>query len=552
MKTRVIHRIVAACVVACFSLPALGQFSRDGSANQKIDEAVNNQYLMMELDKAESMLKNVVSTCEKQCSPQVLARAWMYVGIVRGSGKNDLGGASEAFATSQSLDPQVQLDRDLASPETQATFDSLKGTAPPPTTTAAAAPPPVLAAGEIPGDMNCDLQQGVQIATRMPIPISCTSNASATSAVLKFKEYGSNDWKKVDLANKDGAFEGAIPCDVTMNAGPLQWFVGAKNAAGEYVDQYGSKKEPAVVQVVQEGGTELTYSDGSAVMRCPDSSDCPPDFPGCASSTSGQCGDLDWGASCKNSSECKCGLLCESGTCTNAPSCSSNDECSTGLCQNGTCAVDRDAASGGGPFKRHWLSLSFAADMVNYGGERLCDAERQSDPAISTVCINSAGEPVPDAVAATVGNGFQLSQYRILVGYDYAFTSKFMLGARLGYIIGGNPVSFIPVHAELRGTYNVFSLDKEGLRLPLYAGFGLGDMDFSIANVPTQPPNSGDPEIGPVTIYKKGGNLFANFGAGIGYAFMPNLSADLRFAAVITFPTFNFGLQPSLSLTYGF
>lgn len=503
---------------------------------------------MMELDKAESMLKNVVSTCQDQCSPQVLARAWMYVGIVRGSGKNDLGGASEAFATAQSIDPQVQLDRDLASPETQATFDSLKGTAPPPATSAAAAPPPVLAAGEISGDMNCDLEQGVQVSTRMPIPISCTSNASATTAVLKFKEYGSNDWKKIDLENKDGAFEGAIPCDVTMSPGPLQWFVGAKNAAGEYVDQYGSKKEPAVVQIVQEGGTELTYSDGSAVMRCPDSSDCPPDFPGCSSSTSGQCGDLDWGASCKNSSECKCGLLCESGTCQNAPSCSSNDECSTGFCENGTCAVDRSATGASGPFKRHWLSLGFAMDMVNYGGEQLCQANR--DPAVETVCVDGNGGVVTGNTA-TVNNGFQLSQYRILAGYDFAITSRLLVGARLGYIIGGNPVSFLPVHGEVRGTFNVFPLSKKGFRLPLYVGVGVGDLDFSIADVPVVIDGGGGGQQ-PVTVYKKGGNLFANFGAGVGYAFMENFSADVRIAGVVSFPTFNFGIQPNLSVTYGF
>jgi len=548
VKSRVIHRLVATAVVACLSLPALGQSSRDAGANQKIDEAVNHQYLMMELDKAESILKNVVTTCGNQCSPEVIARAWMYVGIVRGSGKNDLAGASEAFATAQSIDPNVQLDRDLASPETQATFDSLSGTAPPPTTTTSA-PPAVLDAGEIPGDMNCNLDQGVRVTSRMPIPISCTTNASATEAVLKFKEYGSNDWKKVDLTNSDGAFEGVIPCDVTQNPGPLQWFVGAKNAAGEYVDQWGSKKSPAVVQIVQDGGVELTYSDGSAVARCPDSSDCPPDFPGCGTSSK-QCGNLDWGASCKNSSECKCGLLCESGTCNNAPSCSSNEECSTGYCENGLCAVDPHATSSSGPFQRHWVSLGFAADMVNYGGEQLCDPSR--DPAVETVCVDGNGAvikgntdmPDPGAATAEINNGFQLSQYRIHLGYDFAFSPRLLLGARLGYIIGGNPVSFLPVHAELRGTYNVFPINKIGLRLPIHLGFGVGDLDFAIANVPSS--------AGPLTVYKKGGNLFTTLGAGLGYAFMPNLSADIRLAAVVSLPTFNLAIQPGLNLTYGF
>jgi len=535
---------MATLVVALFTLPALAQYSRDSGASQKIDEAVNNHYLMMELDKAESTLKGVVQSCEDKCSPGMVAKAWMYIGIVRGSGKNDLSGASEAFATAQSIDPKVQLDRDLASPETQATFDSLAGGGSAAPAAATATPPPPVAPGGVPGDMSCTLESGTTIATRMPIPLSCTSDADAESAVLKFKEYGSKDWKKVDLKKSGDAFEGAIPCDVTSRSGPLEWFVGAKNAAGEYVDQYGSKKEPATFNISDTGQADLAYSDGTAAVRCTDASDCPPDFPGCGGAAvtgGGECGNLEWGAACKESTDCKCGLLCEEGTCNNAPSCSNDEDCSTGFCDAGYCAPQRGGAAG--PFKRHWISGSFAADSVSYGGEELCRSDRQAD--LSTVCVNSTGQVVDDAAAYAVNDGFVISQFRALVGYDYALTDHIQLGGKIGYIIGGNPKQFMPLHLEARFTYQFFSLSQKGLRALAYAGAGLGDMDFRFA--PVQSTDQGE-----LTIYKQGGNLFANFGLGIGYAFTPNIAATLNVGAVITFPIMNFGLQPSLNVTYGF
>jgi hypothetical protein len=535
---------MATLVVALFTLPALAQYSRDSSASQKIDEAVNNHYLMMELDKAEGTLKGVIQSCEDKCSPGMVAKAWMYIGIVRGSGKNDLSGASEAFATAQSVDPKVQLDRDLASPETQATFDSLTGNSTPASTTSAppvAGPPPVVPPGGVPGDMNCSLESGTTIATRMPIPLSCTSDTEAESAVLKFKEYGSKDWKKVDLKKTGDAFEGAIPCDVTAGAGPLEWFVGAKNAAGDYVDQYGSKKEPATFNISDSGQTELAYSDGTPAVRCTDASDCPPDFPGCGPAAGAQCGNLDWGSACKNSSECKCGLLCDGGTCNNAPSCTSDSECSTGLCQNGYCAAGAESAVG--PFKRHWISASFAADSVTYGGEQLCTTDRQAE--LSTVCVNAAGGIVSNATTPPVNDGFVISQFRALLGYDYAVTDHIQVGARVGYIIGGNPKSFIPVHLEARFTYQFVSLAKPGFRALGYVGAGLGDMDFRFAPLPST-------DQGELTVYKQGGNLFANLGVGAGWAFTPNIVATLNFGLVVAFPTVNLGLQPSLNMTYGF
>jgi hypothetical protein len=122
---------------------AAAQFPRDDAASRKIREAIDSHYLATNFDKAEDVLSGTIAACADQCSPQVLARAWMYLGLVRGSGKNDLVGAKEAFKKALELDPAVELDGTLATDATQQAFVEAGGAAtkPPPAATAAAAQP---------------------------------------------------------------------------------------------------------------------------------------------------------------------------------------------------------------------------------------------------------------------------------------------------------------------------------------------------------------------------------------------------------------------------
>ena len=54
MQSRTFTRLMAVLLVGLFSLPAFAQYTRDKAARKKIDEAINQHYLMMELDKAEA------------------------------------------------------------------------------------------------------------------------------------------------------------------------------------------------------------------------------------------------------------------------------------------------------------------------------------------------------------------------------------------------------------------------------------------------------------------------------------------------------------------
>jgi len=132
-------KLPLALALLLLAQPAAAQFARDDAASRKIREAIDSHYLATNFDKAADVLSGTIAACADQCSPQVLARAWMYLGLVRGSGKNDLAGAKEAFTRALALDPAVELDGTLATDATQQAFIEAGGasTKPPPAATTA-------------------------------------------------------------------------------------------------------------------------------------------------------------------------------------------------------------------------------------------------------------------------------------------------------------------------------------------------------------------------------------------------------------------------------
>ena len=272
MYRRLSIRLLCLALITFFTLPALAQFTRDNAASKKIDEAINEHYLATDFDKAEAVLTGTINACADKCSPGVIAKAWMYVGIVRGSGKNDQNGAKDAFQKALALDPSVKLDTQLATPETQATFAAVGGSGgtavPEAAAEAVARRPRRCRATKTPGDkggLKCtpDVRE---VQTRRPIPVQCTSDEEAASMELRYKPFGADTWKTVKMKKKDDAFRGEVPCDGTGTSGTLKVYVRAKDAAGESVDSFGSKSKPI----------EFQLSESSTRSRPPTTAKQPP------------------------------------------------------------------------------------------------------------------------------------------------------------------------------------------------------------------------------------------------------------------------------------
>src|SRR5690242_4185049 len=94
-------RLFAFLVLSFVCLDARAAAMNDTKANKQIDDAINHHYASADIDKAEKKLLEVIKACASKCSASVTARAWMYVGIVRGSGRDDAAAAAEAFKTAK-------------------------------------------------------------------------------------------------------------------------------------------------------------------------------------------------------------------------------------------------------------------------------------------------------------------------------------------------------------------------------------------------------------------------------------------------------------------
>lgn len=566
------------CLLLTLALPASAQFTRDNAANKKIDEAINEHYLATDFEKAEGVLTGTIQACGDKCSPQVIARAWMYVGIVRGSGKSDQAGAREAFSRALSTDPQVKLDSALATPETQKTFENSGGTgggAPTPEPT----PVPTSSGGdeEGPGGMKCT-PDATEIETRRPVPVECVSDQDAATVELRYKPFG-GEWKTLRMSKRGESFRVEIPCVDTKTSGDMKVYARAKDASGETIDNWGSKNKPINYTFGESvAGDPPAYAGETPPPRCADSSECPPDFPGCGSGATR--GNVDWGGKCENSTECKQGLLCESGVCETAPSCESNDDCSTGKCTDGRCDVGSDVASSAGPYKKNWLGLSYGVDFAVIGGDNVC-----ANNEFSCYAVDSRDVPYPGPAydGTKINSGVVPATHRIMLSYDRAFSPNFTAGLRGGFALFGGPpaiqsfdeenrpvskVSFLPVHAELRLTYwfGQGALAKRGLRPYAFLAGGMAQVDakvkvniYDCSGTPSSPsaPGCTDPSQAAniprrsVDAWKKLGQGFAGLGGGIVYAVTPQLGIQANVNLNLMLGSTGPVIQPSLGLLYG-
>lgn len=580
-------RLLSLCLVILFAVPAWGQYTRDAAANRKIDEAINTHYLATDFDKAEAVLTGTIKACDDKCSPGTLAKAWMYVGIVRGSGRNDQAGAKEAFTTALATDPNVKLDAGLATPETQATFANSGGAGAVETPTTPAkgeksAPAAAAPAGEVPEGNGLTCTPSVtEVETRRPIPVQCKIDEEVTSVELRYKAFGSETWKTLKMSHQGQSFKAQIPCDATQTAGVLKLYVRARNTTGADVGNWGSKSEPVEISLVEQTAMDPpSYDDADAPARCAAKEICPPDFPGCDSGG----GSKDSGEACGNTSECKSGLLCMDGSCEAAPSCNTNSDCSVGTCQDGKCAVE-GGESVSAPAKKWWVGAHFALDFAFVGGSDLCLGDSQTTGNWACYWSNSTDKPydpvqMQTTAVGNVGSGAVLGTKRVLLSLDRVLTPNITAGLRLGFAFGGGPPAgkqvewqgmptdppdengsdaiksvtnagknFLPIHAEARVGYwfgkNVFA--KKGIRPYVHAGGGVAQVDAKV--IVHTLDKYGDKYT--ADAWKKMGTSFLTLGGGAVYAFSRNMGLQLNLNAMIMLGASGFVLEPSGGLVFG-
>jgi hypothetical protein len=556
--------IRATCLVT-FVTAAVAAAPRDGATVKKIDRAINEEYVNTKFRAAEATLMSAINDCARQCSPAIVAKAWMYVGVVRGSGKNDQKGARAAFENAFASDPRVTLDDAIATPKTQKTFAAVQSTQPPPP--AGGADPGASSGGGL-GTLDCTPKVS-ELQTRRPVPVSCSGGEGAKKAELRYKA-GRGSWKTLKMKKKRGAFQATIPCEGLGRPGSLQYFVRMKDAAGDPVATYGKKTAPIEIAVVAETDEEPpAFPDKKPPKRC---------------SRSAARGV----ESCSSEDDCEEGASCVDGACAVARTCEIDEDCSGGArCRDGKCEKKRAPA---GPYSKSWVGLHFAYDLAITGGEEVCSQASQRDEGFACYYPGTEEQyrfhPHP-RMGNSISTGLAPATSRLLVSFEQLLGSNTSLGVRGGYAFGGGPpsgkkqeVKFLPFHIEVRASYwfgdSPFS--RPGFRPYVGARAGAAQVDAKTAvkvgdcaGTPGGAPSKPGAEFAvdatyyqecrqgvqkgaalELEAYKKLGKGFAGIHAGMMYAIGRDSGVVVDLALQQMFPTSGQVIEPSLGYAVGF
>jgi hypothetical protein len=542
--------LLLSLLVLVFPLEAHGaaRYARDPAARRKISKAVSEQYLQMNFGQAEAELLDVIEQCEDQCRKTTLAKAWMYIGIVRGSGKEDQHGAREAFDTALGFDKRVALDRALATSVTKKTYEDARRGRPAPPRPASAErdeptasepssdEPEAAAPASAQGGLSCTPEDRM-VQTRRPVPIECRAEGEAAKLTLRYREHRGAPWKSMTMARRTGSFRAQIPCGATMDSGTLEFYVVAANAAGEPLDMLGRESSPEQITVDPQSSSAPAFSGEPAPERCEEKTLCPPDFPGCVDDVT---------------------------------------------------AAD-DESERAPTYSTHRIGLHFAADIGFIQGSNVCNAENTNFecfasgaeapyPAELPAAVSGQPGELGDAYPGTgISSGAAMGTMRALFSYDHALGERISLGVRLGYAFGGGPAtldgrSFLPFHAEGRAHYWLRALSTTGLHPYVHVGGGLAQVDIKKGDVTVRDcseepvrqafldcigatnayDSANSPELPTKNLdaYRKLGNAFVTAGGGVLLPLGQSTALQLNLNAMFMLPSSGLVLQPSLGFEY--
>lgn len=560
-------------LVGTFAAQSLAAGAKDKDAQKLLSQAMDEDYLSLELDKAESKLQDALKKCGSSgCSPALVGKLHIALGTIYGAG-NKLDKAKEEFSAALAADPKAELDPVLTTPQLQKAYDEAKADSGGSTTTSGGsepAPKPTKAPG---GDIpNSNPIAEQTINTPVPIYIEIPEEYGAEAATLKYKPFGATSWKTLNMKRMGDGFAAEVPCSATSTTGDLKYYIIAKDGSGDQVGQSGTLKAPYKVSIKHEIDSESPAFPGQdPPNQCASKEDCPPGLPGCPDGKAEKRGDKGWGATCEDTLECKSGFICLNGSCEEGSDGSGGD--------------DEPKTNA----KKNIVGLSGSLDLLLInGGEDVCSGK---DP--SYVCFqrdtNKQFYGKPTAVSGTndINGGFGLAGGRLVLSYDRLLSEKIGLsiGGRIGYAFGGQPtrdeavkafkgapqgdaLGFLPLHLEGRLSYSFGKalFEEKKIRPYVLVGGGVGQVSGS---VPVDVCNTVDKAGAPVTAdtsgkckgkghkeltdaYQVTGLGFIELGGGAVYAITPNVGVSAELKVLFMVPTFGVVFEPTIGPVFAF
>ena len=532
----------------------------EGQAKAIQKKAMEEDYLTTEFAKAKDRLTSAISLCGDKCAAPLRAELKRDLGIVLIGGGLDKDKGTAAFADAMKLDPKVQIPKDLRTKELDAAWEAAKKGGGSSAAAATGGPAPA-------GDFTHTPVVEQQQRTPVPIYVEYAGEEKLVKVVARYKGFGMNEWKMIELKSLDKGWGSLVPCG-DVQQGAFQYYLQGFNEANDAVATAGDRNNPFKVAIKREAVSPAPALPGqNPPTQCADSGDCPPDFPGCKKAAAKEDEEdmslKDAGDSCDNDTECK------SNSCKKT----SDDPLDHGVC-----------TEGGGKFKRIWVGAAGSFSMAFVpSSDDVCKLDKTNDyyPVNSAgyYCINDAGNDFPER-PFVVGNnkenesipspqdqdkvkgGAAPAGVRLYGTFDYAINVNMFIGLRAGVVLGtysgtaakddGKRFGAAPLHLELRATY-VFGKDaiaKAGIAPYAFIGGGVSTWD---SKVPVSVKITGQKDLKTVDGWYLGGPGFFGLGGGVRYAFsnraalMGGLRVDFAFG-----PAFTPAFGPELAVQFGF
>jgi hypothetical protein len=549
---------------------------KDAAATKLDNDAIYTDYLGMQFGNAEKKLKQALAGCGKTaCSPKVVAILHRDLGTVFVVEKKNEDAKSQ-FVEAMKADPSITLLKDLLTPEIQAVWNAAKagGPAPaPPAPEPAPAAPAAPSAPAVGGDdiVHTPIPEQA-ILTPVPVYAELPEGMSPAKVQLRYKVFGSTDWKTLDLKKLKQGYGAEIPClEVGSTTGDLKYFIQAIDTNGDVLATSGTRNAPHKVPIKSELSGDPPHLPGKAPpAQCANPTDCPPGLPGCTSKGPKKHGEKGPGATCEEDAECESGT-CRTGACaagpapeetpeakkcTSAGDCDANQACNAGVC--------------GAIARKNWLSVSVQQDalFLNSASSACLTQDQYSCYWSDNSWYNpdptaSDGYPPKAGKEGEVVGGFGLATTRILVGYDRMILPNVGLGVRLGYAFNGGPqkapadgpkgAAFLPFHAEGRASY--WFGNPGGIRPYLVLAGGVAQVDAKVTvNVYLKTPTQdcgGDNQPCTYAAWKKAGTSFVGGGVGLLYPVSSGgVIAEVKMQEMIG--TMATGVSMSLGYAQGF
>ena len=594
---------------------------KDKEAQKALDQAMNDDYLATEFGKAEKRLKDMLKKCGKDgCSPAMVGKLNVALGTIYVNMQpKKLSEAKDAFAMALQADPNASFDPALKSKELEDAFKAAQAVAKaaePPAKKpskedaqpkddqddgngdAAPEPPPKKSGkpkraesdeSSSGGDINAKPSITEQaVNTPVPIYIEFPEDVGAEKATLKYKPFGSKQFKTIEMKKLGDGYAAEIPCEDVTTTGDLKYYIVAKDGQGDSAGTAGSASAPLKISIKNEiDGDAPSLPGKKAPSQCKAKEDCPPGLPGCPDGRSqGRHGEKGWGATCDASEECQSGFVCLNG-----------------LCEEGKGGDEGSSGKTGGKHMMASLSVGFEP-MAMSGADNVCTAASDTNHYCfySTVPKSLAsynnpqfyGKPANTGSSTNaLSGGLSFADVRVLAAFDYFLDSKkpFSFGARLGWKFGGMPVpdntrpdkkglpteapSFAAFHGEARAAWHPMGamVEQKKFQPYVFAAAGLANASASVpvsvcdtvdtsgnalAATDTKGTCKGKGHLTNLDAYQLAGlgfiGGFIGFGGGATYGITPTfgLMAELKFMVLLPSPTNGFVISPSLGPVFAF